>query len=91
MRKLLIGLSLAIATVIWGGEAVAQSQWQFWPYWPAYHPDAPYWPYYRPHNVPVGENCVRWNWQELSYYNYCGSPYSAYRPARSQRALHVRN
>ena len=31
--------------------------------------ERPYWPAYEDRQVPEG--CVRWNWQQLSYYNYC--------------------
>jgi hypothetical protein len=89
MRKLSIGLSLAIAMMTWCGQAQAFGEW---PFWPAYHPDAysPYWPASRTYNYRVEEGCVRWNWQEMSYYNYCPSADSVVRRPRPQRALNVR-
>ena len=31
--------------------------------------ERPYWPAYEHRLVP--EDCIRWNWQQLSYYNDC--------------------
>ena len=39
--------------------------------------ERPYWPAYEYRQVPEG--CIKWNWQQLSYYNYCGRVY----PSRS--------
>jgi hypothetical protein len=87
MRKLLMIGSLAIAAVVWSSQARAFGELPFWN-WPAYYPDAPYWPAYRPTERVVGEDCVRWNWQEHSYYNYCGD-FGRYVP-RSRSVVRVR-
>lgn len=51
-----IAASMLVATTLWSGPAAAYS-------------DRPYWPAYEIRDVPEG--CIRWNWQQLSYYNYC--------------------
>ena len=77
MQKLLISLAIAAVGLVGQSQAFAQAS-----YWPAYRLDAPYWPAYRSHDYREG--CVRWNWQELSYYNYCAA--SDRRPLRALKA-----
>lgn len=77
MRKLFVVAGLAIATVVGAGQAMAADTALYWNLG-----NAPYWPAYRATEW-AGENCVRWNWQELSYYNYCGDVGRFNRPART--------
>lgn len=79
MRKLLVIASLGFTTGFWSGQAVAFGEAP----WPAYRPDAPYWPDYRSSPGALGADCVRWNWQEHSYYNYCGNSRHFVRPLTS--------
>jgi hypothetical protein len=44
--------------------------------------ERPYWPAFEYREVPQG--CIKWNWQQLSYYNYCPKVYPG------SRALRVR-
>ena len=46
--------------------------------------ERPYWPAYEERVVPEG--CIKWNWQQLSYYNYCPSVVDPHRT----RVLRVR-
>ena len=76
MRKLLLIGSLALMSLGSPGQRQARDyyyyEWDFW-WGPANGSDAAYWPDYRsPDKVaPRDPACVRWNWQELSYYDYC--------------------
>jgi len=57
MRKLIyVMASIVISTVLIPGPASAVGE-------------RPYWPAIEIREVPEG--CIKWNWQELSYYNYC--------------------
>ena len=77
MQKLLLASFLAVG-VFWSGYASAFGDG---PFGPASGSDGVYWPAYRAsHRVYAGEGCVRWNWQQLSYYDYCGGYYA--RPSR---------
>ena len=77
MRKLFVVAGLAITTVAGAGQAKAADTALYWNLG-----NAPYWPAFRATEY-AGENCVRWNWQELSYYNYCGDAGRFVRPART--------
>ena len=77
MRKLFVVAGLAITAVAGAGHATAADTALYWNLG-----NAPYWPAYRATEW-AGENCVRWNWQELSYYNYCGDSGRFVRPART--------
>ena len=83
MRKLMVTSSLVVAMVVGSGQA-----WAFFD-WPGYgyRTDAPYWPEYRAVAIPEA-GCVRWNWQQLSYYDYCRD-WARFAP-RDRRALRVR-
>ena len=84
MRPLLLAIGLLILPIGWSNQARAYDG-----HWPWSSIDAPYWPDYRTPAQPVGENCVRWNWQERSYYNYCGDRGYFARPTRE--VLRVRD
>ena len=73
MRKGLLVASLALMTLASPGRGQAHDYYYYeWgPWWgPANGSDAAYWPNYR-RVEPRDPACVRWNWQELSYYDYC--------------------
>lgn len=85
MRKLLVMGSLAILALGGAGQAQAFEDSPF--FGPANGSDGVYWPAYRTPEWAGREGCVRWNWQELSYYNYCASePYRR----RAKAVLRVR-
>jgi hypothetical protein len=72
MRKLIfIGASVALSVTLVSHQAAAVGE-------------RPYWPAYEYREVPEG--CIKWNWQELSYYNYCARIVHPYR----SRVLRVR-
>jgi len=69
MQKLLLASFIAVG-VFWSGYASAFGDG---PFGPASGSDGVYWPAYRAsYRAYAGEGCVRWNWQQLSYYDYCG-------------------
>ena len=55
MKKLFLA-SVCWSMLIWPEIALATGQR---PYWPASEV------------IEVPEGCIKWNWQQLSYYNYC--------------------
>jgi hypothetical protein len=76
MRKFLLIGSLTLMSLVSPGHSQADDyyyyEWGFW-WGPANGSDAAYWPAYRTdRDAPRDPQCVRWNWQELSYYDYCG-------------------
>lgn len=65
MRRLaFIGASVALSATLMSSQAAAVGE-------------RPYWPAYEYREVPEG--CIKWNWQELSYYNYCPRGVHPYR------------
>ena len=76
MRKLLLVTSLAVMSLGSPGRGQAHDYYYYeWgPWWgPANGSDAAYWPHYRASAWGARDQaCVRWNWQQLSYYDYCG-------------------
>lgn len=83
MRKLLIIGSFAVLTAVSSSQAFADGPYgPYGPYLSDYRTNAPYWPAYRSYDWANQAGCVRWNWQQLSYYNYCGDPGSYVRPGR---------
>ena len=51
-----VGLSIVLPSIMLSNPAAAVGE-------------RPYWPAVEVREVPEG--CIKWNWQELSYYNYC--------------------
>jgi hypothetical protein len=69
MRNLFLISSLLAASVIWFSPARATEEGWFWN--GSADPRVRYWPAYRIWERPDGVDCIRWNWQERSYYDYC--------------------
>lgn len=71
-----LGLSLALAapavTAPTNARAGDYWAWSADSHWPWGNLDAvPYWPDYREPHAVDADNCIRWNWQQHAYYNYC--------------------
>ena len=64
LRLAFIGASIILSAPLMSDPAAAVGE-------------RPYWPAYEYREVPDG--CIKWNWQELSYYNYCGRVVHPYR------------
>lgn len=95
MRKLLLVGNVALMLLGALGHGQARDyyyyEWDFW-WGPANGSDAAYWPHYRTSDWGTQRDpaCVRWNWQELSYYGYCGQ--GGYRAHRHRdNVLRVRD
>jgi hypothetical protein len=58
MNKVLLAISSIWLAVTGCGYADASTVGER-PYWPAYE------------TVIVPDGCIRWNWQQGSFYNYC--------------------
>jgi len=70
MPKLLLISAIIITAVAASGRNSAFAEVFFWG-GPAEQSDAAYWPAYRAPERVEGSDCVKWNWQQRSYYNYC--------------------
>jgi hypothetical protein len=69
MRNLFLISSLLVALGGWSNPARAIDEGPFWG--GSADPRVRYWPAYRIRERPEGVDCIRWNWQERSYYDYC--------------------
>jgi hypothetical protein len=94
MRKFLLTGSVALMSLVSPDHGQAHDYYYYeWGSWwgPANGSDAAYWPAYRTTDaaVPREPGCVRWNWQELSYYDYCRR--DGYISRRHRDVLRVRD
>jgi hypothetical protein len=87
MRKLLLISAIMTVSVAASGPTSAVAEVFFWG-GPAEQSDAAYWPAYRAPERVDGPDCVKWNWQQHSYYNYC-APLGRFIP-RARTVLRVR-
>jgi hypothetical protein len=72
MRNLFLFSGLLMASIVLSSQSRANDEGKSWN-WSVTDPNARYWPAYRVVDRPEGADCIRWNWQERAYYDYCPS------------------